>query len=293
MSRARTLPKAHLHFHLEASARPDTITEFAARQEVAYAPPTTFRSFGEFNAAYAAMVEFIQTPEDLRRICREIVEDNSADGVRYIEPMMLPAFYTGRFGMSEHEVYTLLHDAFVEAGRAHNVDVGILLAGIWAFDLDITESAARFAAEHAGSGVVGFGLCGVEPQTSYAAWSEPCAIVRDAGLAVIPHAGEFGGPANVRGAIELLRGDRIAHGVRAVEDPETIALLTATGTVCDIAPTSNVVLGVFPDLRRVPVEQFLETGVRFTINDDDALFFGSRIGNEYTVVQQTFGLSDS
>jgi adenosine deaminase len=293
MSRARTLPKAHLHFHLEASARPETITEFAARQGIAYSVPNRFSSFDEFNAAYAEMVEFIATPDDLRRICREIVEDNAADGVRYIEPMMLPAFYTGRFGMTEHEVFTLLRDAFVEAGQAHGVEVGILLAGIWAFDLEITERAARFAAEHAESGVVGFGLCGVEPQISYAAWSRPCDIVRDAGLTVIPHAGEFGGPANVRGAVELLRGHRIAHGVRAVEDPETIALLVATGTVCDIAPTSNVVLGVYPEMRQVPIQQFLEAGVRFTLNDDDALFFGSRVGNEYEVIQSTFGLSDT
>ncbi|MDQ2683729.1 MAG: adenosine deaminase [Chloroflexota bacterium] len=293
MSRTRTLPKAHLHFHLEASARPETIIEFAARQGIAYSPPTAFTSFDEFNAAYAEMVEFIRTPDDLRRICREIVEDNAADGVRYIEPLMLPAVYTDRFGMSEHEVYALLHDAFSEAGRVNNVEVGILLAGIWSFDMDITESAAHFAAEHSDSGVVGFGLCGVEPQSSYAAWSRPCDIVRDAGLTVIPHAGEFGGPANVRGAIDFLRGDRIAHGVRAAEDPETIAMLAGTGTVCDIAPTSNVVLGVFSDLLQVPVEQFLEAGIRFTINDDDALFFGSRIGNEYAIVQETFGLSNS
>ncbi len=293
MSRARTLPKAHLHFHLEASARPETIAEFAARQGVSYTAPTAFSSFDEFNAAYARMVEFIQSPDDLRRICREIVEDNAADGVRYIEPMMLPAFYTGRFDMSEQEVYMLLREAFAEAGREHGVEVGFLLAGIWAFDLDVTEAAASFAAAHADSGVVGFGLCGVEPRISYAAWSRPCDIARDAGLTVIPHAGEFGGPANVRGGVEILRGTRIAHGVRAAEDPETVALLAATGTVCDIAPTSNVVLGVFSDLRQVPIEQFLEAGVRFTLNDDDALFFRSRVGNEYAVVQQAFGLSES
>lgn len=90
-----------------------------------------------------------------------------------------------------------------------------------------------------------------------------------------------------------MRGDRIAHGVRAAEDPETLAILAATGIACDVAPTSNVVLGVYDDLRKVPIEQFLEAGVRFTLNDDDALFFGSRVGNEYALVQQAFGLSDS
>lgn len=293
MTDIRTLPKAHLHFHLEASARPETMSELAARQGIAYRPKTSFSSFAEFNESYAEMVEFIRTPADMEQIIREIVADNAADGVRYMEPLMLPAFYTDRFGMTEEDVFALMRSTFADAGRQCDVEVGILLAGIWSFDMDITIAAAEFAAEHAESGVVGFGLCGVEPQTSYEGWTRPCDIVRDAGLSLIPHAGEFGGPANVRGAVEHLRGDRIAHGVRAIEDPRVVAQLAETGTVCDIAPTSNVVLGVFSDLRQVPIEPFLAAGVRFTINDDDALFFGSRVGNEYAVVQETFGLSDT
>lgn len=135
----------------------------AARQGVSYTPPQSFASFDEFNAAYAAMVEFIQTPDDLERICGEIVADNAADGVRYMEPMMLPAFYAERFAMSERDVFRILRDAFASAGREHNVEVGILLAGIWTFDIDITERAAEFAASLAG------GRCWIRPLRSGAA----------------------------------------------------------------------------------------------------------------------------
>jgi adenosine deaminase len=96
----------------------------------------------------------------------------------------------------------------------------------------------------------------------------------------------------VRGAIEHLKGDRIPHGVRAIEDAETLRLLADSGVACDVAPSSNVVLGVFPEMRQVPIDRFIEAGVRFTLNDDDAMFFGSRVGNEYSIVQETFGLSD-
>jgi adenosine deaminase len=264
----------------------------AAGYGVDYQVRQTFSSFDDFNSCYAEVLEFIRTPDDLGRIISEIVEDNATDGVRYIEPMMLPELYTDRFGLSVGDVFSFMRECFFDAGAHHNVEVGLIPVGIWAFDLDQTTRAAQFAVEHKADGVVAFGFCGVEPQTSYATWSRPCDIARDGGIGIVPHAGEFGGAANVSGAVDLLKADRISHGVRAVEDAHVLESLADTGVVCDVAPTSNVVLGVFPEMRSVPIDRFLEAGVRFTINDDDALFFGSRIGNEYEVVRDVFGLSD-
>lgn len=288
-----SLPKAHLHFHLEASARPATIVEIAAQSGINHTVRTTFISFDDFNREYDTIVDYIQTPDQLSRICREIVEDNALHGVRYLEPMMIPSAYTARFDMSEYEVFTLVRDAFLDAGRNLGVETGIIIGGIWTDDLARTEAAASFAAENADKGVVAFGLCGVEPQTSYATWQRACDIARDAGLMVLPHAGEFGGPANVLSAIDDLGADRIPHGVRAIENPDAIARLAETQIACDIAPSSNVVLGVFSDYSAVPIGHFLEAGVRFTLNDDDPLMFVNRVGDEYALVQKTFGLSDN
>jgi adenosine deaminase len=289
----QTLPKAHLHLHFEASARPETIRDLAARSGVDYEVPTAFETFAAFNTAYDTIVSFITEPDDVARICREIVEDEAAQGVRYTEPMILPLTYCERFGMSEREVFDLMRDAFFAAGNDFGVEVGLMMAGIWTFSIESVEAAARFAAEQSDSGVVAFGLAGVEPQGGYERYLSACDIARDAGLAVIPHAGEFGGAGNVREAMDVLRGDRIAHGVRAIEDLEVVAKLADQQMVCDTAPSSNVILGVFPEMALVPIAHFLEAGVPFTLNSDDQLFFTNRVLDEYVVVRDTFGLSDS
>jgi adenosine deaminase len=287
------LPKAHLHLHFEASARPATIVELAARAGVAvYQVPTTFATFDLFNSAYDTIVGFITEPDDVVRICREIVEDEAIQGVHYTEPMIRPATYCERFGMSESEVFDLMRDAFLAAGAEFGVEVGLMIAGIWTFPIELIEEAAGFAADQSDRGVVAFGLAGVEPQGGYERYLRACDIARDAGLAVIPHAGEFGGPTNVRQAMDVLRGDRIAHGVRAIEDAELVLQLADRQMVCDTAPSSNVVLGVFPEMMQVPIAHFLEAGVPFTLNSDDQLFFTNRIVDEYVVVRDTFGLSD-
>lgn len=287
------LPKAHLHLHLEATARPETIVELAARQGVVYEPPTTFASFAEFDAAYKTMVDFITDPTDVVRICREIIADEAAQGVAYTQPMFAPRFYADRFGMSEEEAFALLRGAFRDAAAEHGIDVGFILAGIWTRPIETSEDAARFAAAHADQDVVAFGLAGVEPAGGYARWARACDIAREAGLLIVPHAGEFGGAGNVREAMDDLRADRIAHGVRAIEAPQLVARLASDSIACDICPTSNAVLGVFPTLGDVPVHTFLEAGVPFTLNTDDQLFFGKLLAEEYAVVQDTFGLSDA
>ena len=126
----------------------------------------------------------------------------------------------------------------------------------------------------------------------HARWRRACDIARDAGLTVIAHVGEFGPPSTVRAGIDELAVDRISHGVRAAEDPAVLDLLAESGLVCDIAPTSNVVLGVFPEMRNVPVDVFLDRSVPFTLNADDPLFTINGVGDEYVVVRDTFGLSD-
>lgn len=287
------LPKAHLHLHFEASARPSTIAELADRSGVAYQVPTAFTNFAEFETAYLAMVEFIREPDDVARICREIVEDEAAQGVAYTQPLFVPSFFAARFGMSEAEVFELMREAFLSAAAKHGIGIGFMLAAIWTLPIETAEAAARFAAARVGQNVVAFGFTGIESEGGYARWRRAAAIAHDAGLLVVPLAGEFGGPSNVAAAIDDLGADRIAHGVRAVEAPPLVARLAAEAIPCDICPTSNVVLGVYPSLTEVPVRAFLDAGVPVTLNTDDQLFFGSRVAAEYAAARDAFGLSDA
>ena len=185
-----------------------------------------------------------------------------------------------------------MRDAFVGAAAEHGIEVGFLLAGIWTVPVEPVEAAAQFAAEHADQGVVAFGLVGVEPQGGYERWARACAIAREAGLLIVPHAGEFGRPANVAAAMDVLEANRIAHGVRAVDDPVILARLAERQIPCDVCPTSNDLLGAFPTLADVPVRALLDAGVPITLNTDDQLFFGRQLAEEYAAARQTFDLSD-
>lgn len=151
---------------------------------------------------------------------------------------------------------------------------------------------ARLAARRAGDGVVSFGLAGDEARYASEPFAEAFDIARRAGLISAPHAGELAGPDSVRAALDVLGARRIAHGVRAVEDPALVARLAEEGIVLDVCPTSNVALGVVESLSAHPLPVLLRAGVRCTLNADDPLLFGPGLLEEYATARTAFALTD-
>jgi adenosine deaminase len=114
-------------------------------------------------------------------------------------------------------------------------------------------------------------------------------IVADAGLGCAVHAGEHAGPQSVRDALRLPGVTRISHGVRAVEDPALVAELAERGIVLEVCPTSNVVLGVYPDYASHPLPALRAAGVKVTLGSDDPPYFATSIGHEYEVAREHLG----
>ena len=90
-----------------------------------------------------------------------------------------------------------------------------------------------------------------------------------AGLKRTVHAGESSGPEGVRDAIEWLGADRIDHGVRAIEDPDVVALLAERQIPLGVCPTSNLVLGVYASMKEHRIERLRRAGVAVSLNTDD------------------------
>jgi adenosine deaminase len=284
------LPKAHLHLHLEGSARLPTIVELAERDDISLADLTRFSTLPEFVERYLVAVSTITRPDDLERICYELLVDEAAQGVRWCEPMVTPQFYEPAFGTID-EVWALMRRGFDRAAEETGIAWGVIVGHVRTQPAELAERMATWAAEHSDEGVVGFGIAGDE-RAGPEPFAGAFAIAAEADLLLVPHAGESVGPESVRGALAL-GAHRLAHGVRSVEDPELPALLAGEGIVCDVCPTSNLKLSVVGDLALHPLPQLLEAGVPVTLGSDDQLFFGSQVAGEYEVARAAWGLTDT
>ena len=75
------------------------------------------------------------------------------------------------------------------------------------------------------------------------------AKARALGLRAVAHAGEEGPAAYIREALDVLRVERIDHGVRCDEDPALVARLAREQVPLTVCPLSNLKLRVVTDLR--------------------------------------------
>jgi adenosine deaminase len=81
--------------------------------------------------------------------------------------------------------------------------------------------------------------------------------------------------------------------VRSIEDPALVAELAERGIVLECCPTSNVVLGVYPDYELHPLPRLLAAGVQVTLGSDDPPYFGATIAGEYAVCAERMGLGEN
>jgi adenosine deaminase len=287
----RYLPKAHLHVHLEGAMRPLTLAEMAETYGIAVPPIRGYGSFRAFVGQYKAACDVMRSPEDLRRLVREVVEDAALSGGVWVEPQYYPMNHVNRLG-SASETTDLVLEAGHAAALEFGLGFGLMIAADRTADPAEAEELAQLAAERAGAGVVSFGLANDEHGYPPEPFEKAFAIINEAGLISAPHAGELAGPDSVRGAIESLDANRIAHGIRAVEDPELVRRLAAEGICLDLCPTSNVMLSVVPSMAEHPLPRLLAAGVRCSINGDDPLLFGPGLLEEYQLARDQLGLDD-
>ncbi len=272
--------------------RPATLAELAATYGLEIPPVRGYGSFAAFAGMYIAACEVIRTPEDLRRVVREVVEDAAVDGACWVEPALYAPRHLRRLGSPE-AVVDIAREALAEAAAEFHLGAGLLLAADRTEPVGQAVEQAELAVRYQGRGVVGFGLANDEARFPPEPFADAFAVAKRGGLRCVPHAGELAGPASVIGALDLLGADRVQHGVRAIEDPELVKRLADSPVCLDVCPTSNVLLSVSPSLEAHPLPDLLDAGVRCSVNADDPLLFGPGLLEEYQLCRDALGFDDA
>jgi adenosine deaminase len=167
-----------------------------------------------------------------------------------------------------------------------------VIAAVRNLGVEAAGAIARRHAEDRHQYVVGFNLVGDEAAWPASLFTRTYEIAASSGLGCTVHAGEHDGPDSIRAALELPI-TRMSHGVRAIEDPALVAELAERGTVLEVCPTSNVVLGAYPDYAAHPFPVLRDAGVRVTLGSDDPPYWDATVGGEYAVAQREWGLDDA
>ncbi|MEX1177646.1 MAG: adenosine deaminase [Nitriliruptor sp.] len=281
-----TLPKVELHVHLEGSVAAETAVALAtahgedpgrvlALEGDAY--PARFRDFDHFVATFLATSGLIRTPDDLATVAAAFARGQAAQHVRWTEATFTILTLV-RQGFDPREAFRAVADGFAEVPDAR---IGLIIDSIRDLGIEASRETVRLVEEHGDEApIVGLGLTGhegVRPARDFA-HLRAAATRLDLGLTV--HAGESGGPEEVRAALDDLGADRIGHGIATVEDPELLARVVRDRVPLEVCPSSNIALSLVSSLDHHPLVALWEAGANVTISSDDPPFFGTTLTAE-------------
>ncbi len=283
----RNLPKTETHLHIEGALPFELLQKVApdsyAEPPASWAVDHRFDSFAQFEQELLAMAgQWYTSPKRYREAARHIFEGLVyRQNVHYVEVSFASGMMDAH-GLDARAVARAIREA-APRGLHVRVFMGIHHDGYREGNMSWIDDSLTW------DELDGLDLHGTEtaPLGPWAA--ELWARARDAGKVTKAHAGEFCGPDFVRRMVQELGVRRIEHGVRAVEDPEVLALLASEGVTLDVCPISNVKLGVVDDWSSHPLKALMDSGVRCTLSTDDPISFGNTLMDEYAMLSVECG----
>jgi adenosine deaminase len=296
------MPKVELHRHLEGSLRVSTLIDIARQHSITI--PTGLMQLGSlvqvqreepynfenFLAKFNTLRLFYRSPEVIHRVTTEAIEDAAKDNVKYLELRFTPVALSRAERFPLADVVDWVCESAREASKKFNILVRLIPSVNRHESPELAEQVAWLSAGRMEKGIAGLDLAGNEAQFP----AEPfVGIFREAkqsGLKVAVHAGEWGGPENVRQAIEQFNADRIGHGVRVMEDDYTVTLARDHQTCFEVCITSNYQTGAVKELSEHPLKKMIDAGLNVTINTDDPSISQITLSNEYKVAEENLGL---
>jgi len=283
----RRLPKVELHLHIEGTLEPEMMFSLAAKHGISLPYRTAdevraayqFSDLQSFLDLYYAGCNVLRDRRDFYALAMAYFTRAHADNVVHAELFFDPQTHTAR-GIAMEVVIAGLHDAMADALRRYGITSELILCFLRhlpeADALATLDAALPFRSE-----IIGVGLDSGERGNPPSNFERVFAKARALGLHPVAHAGEEGPAAYIREAIDLLKVERIDHGVRCDEDPTLLDRLVRDQIPLTMCPLSNQKLCVVRDLREHNFARLLRRGVAVTINSDDPAYFGGYIADNY------------
>jgi adenosine deaminase len=294
-------PKAELHIHIEGSLEPEVIFNLAKRNGVklsyesidALKRAYEFTDLQSFLDIYYAGASVLLTEEDFYTMTAAYVERALADNVVHAEIFFDPQTHTER-GVAISTAVAGIERALAE-GEQRGLSSKLILCFLRHLSEDdalATYEAALPLFDTYAHRLIGVGLDSSERGHPPSKFERVFAKARARGLKLVAHAGEEGPPAYVHEALDVLKVDRVDHGVRSIEDPALVARLADSRIALTVCPLSNIKLRVFDDMKQHTLKHLLAQGVAVTVNSDDPAYFGGYVNANYFATVEALDLSE-
>ncbi|MBU3176018.1 adenosine deaminase [Clostridium estertheticum] len=298
----KDLPKIDLHCHLDGSVRPETIIDISRREDIKIpyydvynitkelTAPEECKSLDEYLKRFVIPNLVMQSKESLRRITFELLEDCVKENVKYIEVRFAPLLHVNK-GLSISDVIESVIAGIKDAEERYDIKGNVILCCMRFMSADKAVEVVEAGAKYISKGVVAIDLCGAEDDGFCKKFIEPMALARKYGYRVTIHAGETGIGKNVLEAVELLRAERIGHGVFIKDCIEAYNIVKDKKITLEMCLTSNIQTKAVDKACNHPIYNFYNDGIKVTVNTDNRTVSNTNMTKECEVLFNEFNIT--
>jgi adenosine deaminase len=283
-----SLPKAELHVHLEGTVLPATVLKLAERNDMDY----PFKSVEEIQQAldsrtiglvsfldlHYMFVSVIKTRADFYEVTYEFLRTCMENGVVYVEFKFDPQFHIEQ-GITFDEMIKGIDEGRKDGFRDFGVEANLIMC----INRERTVESAWEMMEQAYPYrhlITGLGMDSYEKDNPPIKYTEVYGKAREQGYRVTAHCDvdQENSIKHIWECLDVLKTDRIDHGVNSIESPELVAELIKRDITLTACPTWR---SPYPGPRDVGrIKQMYDLGLKVTLNTDDPAEFNSGYMNQ-------------
>lgn len=285
-----SIPKIELHVHLDGSVRPMTLSKLAniPLEEVkkVSVAPNKCNDLNDYLTKFDLAIEVMQTYDNIKLIATELAEDLKKDNVVYAEIRFAPLKHL-KGNLTLNEVV----EAAIEGLQKVDIKTKLLLSMMRNDSIELNKKVIDLAKRYLGP-VAGVDLAGAEALYPTEDFKELFDYAKSLSVPFTIHAGEADGVNSINAALNF-GTKRIGHGVRSIEDKETLKRIKDENILLEICPTSNIQTNIFNSYLDHPFYSLYKNGVKVSINTDNRTVSNVSLTEEYKKLSEVFNLTNA
>jgi adenosine deaminase len=296
------LPKVDLRRHLTGSIRPATAHELLRQVDAAAADDLAateaqiqFQGWSSGESLYrdktARLQQCYVSLEAVERIAYEAIRDAAEDRVIYVEIHVAPHKIAERIGASIEQVFEALARGRDRAMSEGGIRASYVLNLGREPDAKAHYPVSRAAFDAGRQLFCAISIHGDNLNFPVGDYAKIINGARRAGLNLTIRAGRTRGASQVVEAITFLGADRVAHGLRVLENEEAAETARMAGIVFEVALTANVLTREVRRYRKHPFLTMRDHDIPAVLCTNDPTVCYTTMSSEYIHAVRSLSLS--
>lgn len=286
------LPKVELHCHLDGSLSQSFIEKQLGRtvrpEELSVAEDC--RSLAEYLEKFSLPGLCLTDENGLEEASFDVLRSMSKENICYAEIRFAPLLHENEKMGCDKVIEAVLRG--MERGKeAFGIDYGVITCAMRHHSEEENRRMIKTARTYLGQGVCAADLAGAEASYPMSEFMNLFEETHKLGMPFTLHAGECGSVANIVDSVNVGAG-RVGHGIAMRGNKAVQEELKQKRIGIEMCPISNLQTKAVQSTADYPIREFIDAGLRVTVNTDNRTVSNTTMAKELEFVQRTYGIQD-